>query len=481
MTEHHATADSSGETTSQAAFPELPRPVADPFAAAGDSPRGDAQLSVIAGERASQGPGNKIVTYQRKTHLAWQDSHELRYFARVRSLDNETGTWTPSVTLTDGVDEHSRPALAIDSQGYLHVVMGGHNTPLQYRRSVRPNDSSEWTPIEPFGKNTYPVLLCGPDDTLYLAAREGGHAGMELWVKPSDGSWESRGLLVARQERFSGYTAMHNDLAWSLDRRTLHMSMGFFLGRQQKEGEHPRDVAGTYQAVGYMRSHDFGATWGKADGTPVPLPATSDTVDLLAEAESNNPKPGIQHCGIAVDSQNRPYLAYVRHTPTPCQGFLMTHDEAGAWRRLDTDETVAKQWPGWGLLGCKPVMTDDDVLCILANLVPLERPGANWSPGVFGRPAFWLRDYRELHRIVWLESTDYGETFTAREVLEYDPHEGQVMPSIERPNGPNRLPAGTRPSFIYALGEDRYAEEGETIDNELWWVRVPAEGGSEST
>ena len=454
--------------------------VANPFAAAGSSARGDAQLSVIAGERASQGPGNKIVTCEGKTHFAWQDSCDRRYFARVRSLDHETGTWSPTVTLAEGVDEHSRPTLAIDSQGYLHVVMGGHNSPLQYHRSVRPHESSEWTSAEPFGRNTYPVLLCGPDDTLYLAARDGGHAGMELWRKPPDGPWESRGLLVTRQHRFSGYTAMHNDLAWSHDRQTLHMSMGFFLGRRQQGDEHARDVAGTYQAVGYMRSHDFGETWQKADGTPVPLPATSDTVDLLAEAESNNPKPGIQHCGLAVDSRNRPYLAYVRHTPAPCQAFLMTADGGGEWRRLSLGGVIAEQWPGWGLLGFKPVMTDGEVLCMLANLVPLEHPGASWNPGVFGRPAFWLRDYRELHRIVWLESTDCGQTFTAREVLKYDPNGGQVMPSIERANGPNRLPSGTRPSFIYTLGEDRYAEEGETIDNELWWVQAPATTGAES-
>ena len=36
--------------------------VGDPFAAANRN-RGDALLSVIAGERASQGPGNKIVVW----------------------------------------------------------------------------------------------------------------------------------------------------------------------------------------------------------------------------------------------------------------------------------------------------------------------------------------------------------------------------------------------------------------------------------
>ena len=45
--------------------------VGEPFAAA-DRSRGDALLSVIAGERASQGPGNKIVACRGRTHIAWQ-------------------------------------------------------------------------------------------------------------------------------------------------------------------------------------------------------------------------------------------------------------------------------------------------------------------------------------------------------------------------------------------------------------------------
>jgi hypothetical protein len=149
----------------------------------------------------------------------------------------------------------------------------------------------------------------------------------------------------------------------------------------------------------------------------------------------------------------------------------MTHDGAG-WRPLPLAEAVSEHWPGWGTLGFKPVMTADDALCILATLVPLEHPDANWSPGVYGRPAFWLREHPELGRIVWLESADYGRTFTPRDVLAYDPQQGQVLPSIERPNGPQPIAAGRRPSFLYALGLDRYAEPGETIDNELYWVRV---------
>lgn len=87
------------------------RDVQVPFAAARPG-LGDAILSVISGERASQGPGNKICACAGKTHIVWQDSYSQRYFARVRTLDRATGKWTPGAVLSEGVDEHSRPALS---------------------------------------------------------------------------------------------------------------------------------------------------------------------------------------------------------------------------------------------------------------------------------------------------------------------------------------------------------------------------------
>jgi hypothetical protein len=445
--------------------------IADPFGLA-EKGVGDALLSTIAGERASQGPGNKIVTCEGKTHFVWQDSFEQRYFARARTYDHASGEWTRPATLSEGVDEHSRPTLAINSKGYLSVVMGGHNSPLQYNRSLKPHDTSAWTETESFGKNTYPVLLAGPEDTLYLTVRDGTHSGMELWVKPEGGSWKNQGLLVARQERFSGYTAMNNDMSWGPGQASLHMSQGFFLSRRAEPGEHARDVSGLYQAIGYLRSFDSGLTWQTSDGTALSMPASSDTVDLLEQDESNNPKPGINHCGLAVDSQSRPYVGYLRHTPDPCRVSLKTLTKTGTWRDLPLGTAISSAWPGYGATQFKPVFTEDDVLCILAEIVPIEHPNANWNPGIHGLPSFWLRDHPELSRLVWLQSTDYGESFTARDPIADVPELGQLLPSIERPNGRYPIPAGTRPSFLYTLGDWRYANEGETIDNDLYWVRI---------
>ena len=49
-------------------------------------------VSNIGSERATQGNGNKIVTFGDKTHIVWQDSIDEGYFARVRTLDRKTGS-----------------------------------------------------------------------------------------------------------------------------------------------------------------------------------------------------------------------------------------------------------------------------------------------------------------------------------------------------------------------------------------------------
>ena len=113
-------------------------------------------VSEIGSERATSTFGNKLVTYGEKTHVVWQDatSPVREYLNEVRTLDHGTGQWSETVTLGTGVDNHARPVITVDHEGYLHAILGGHNSPVTYRWSVRPNDSSEWTAPETVGSGT---------------------------------------------------------------------------------------------------------------------------------------------------------------------------------------------------------------------------------------------------------------------------------------------------------------------------------------
>ena len=125
-----------------------------------------------SGRATSYGESNKIVTVGGKTHVAWLDAIAEGFRVRVRTLDRRTGQWGPIVAIGDGQDNHGGPALIVDSKGYLHIVYYPHHQPFRYRRSVRPNDASEWGPEIKFGEAlSYPVMLCAPDDTIILTAR----------------------------------------------------------------------------------------------------------------------------------------------------------------------------------------------------------------------------------------------------------------------------------------------------------------------
>ena len=80
-------------------------------------------ISEIGSERATSGNGNKIVTFDGKTHIVWQDSIDEGYFARARTLHNASGEWSPVYTLGKGRDNHARPTITVDSKGYLHVII----------------------------------------------------------------------------------------------------------------------------------------------------------------------------------------------------------------------------------------------------------------------------------------------------------------------------------------------------------------------
>ena len=438
--------------------------------AATDRP-GHALLSRIGGERATQGPGNKIVTFGGKTHVVWQDSLEERYFARVRTFDREAGEWLPGQVLMEGIDEHSRPVIAVTPDGYLHVVMGGHNSPLQYRRSKRPNDSSEWEATVHFSSGTYPVLLADDEGRLLLSFRDLRHDGLDLWEHPPVGCWRPFSRLLRRDERFGRYSAFHNGFAWAADRRGLHLSTGLFLTFQEDRGP-LNEVSGKYQGIGTLFSPDGGRHWERGDGEAVALPASPATLELMEEKVSDQPKPGLNHGGIAVDSRDRVYLAYTRHVPHPGEGLLWARSGAGDWERLPLAEAIGQHWPGFGVTTLRLSMTEDDRLCILGERVPLDHPEANWSPGERGRPAFWLRKHPELHRMIYMETADGGKTFVCRDLApEPKAGAGQHLPTVERRDGANAIEGGRLPGVLYFEGVFDYPPDGTTVDNDVYFVQ----------
>ena len=422
------------------------------------------KVSEQGSERATSGAGNKIITFGDKTHVVWQDADEKgAYLNRIRTFGHGSQKWLPPVTLNRGKDNHARPVIAVDKEGYLHVVLSGHNSPVTYRRSIRPNDASEWTKAEAVGRGTYPAVTVAGDGTLLVTMRASPKwVGVDLFAKKTGEPWRKRSRLIYRDPKYPAYAGYQTGMAWEPERRTLHFVVDFY------ESYHTTKARGAHQAVCYMRSPDGGHTWEKADGTPVKIPARPVQMDTLARhigpGQPNLPPPDILAQGsIVVDGNGVPYILYISHQEKPGQVLVATPDCKGRWKRTEVSG-LTKKWPGLRPMGCRGSFSIDQGGAFHA-LLELKPYGKGWKNGKPMRAMM----FADSEQLAWITSRDGGETFSVRAALP----SGKTIhqPNVERSAGYNEIPSGQYPPFIYFDGHSRYRKKGEIIQNNVYFIR----------
>lgn len=183
-----------------------------------------------------------IVSRDSKVHIVWAEATDPEISrekipgvpAWVATYDRDSGKLSKPVFMSFGPppnDGHNTPSITMDSQGYLHVVVGTHGAPFQYLHSLKPNDSEGgWTEATHTGnaadlRQTYVGLVCGADDTLHLVyrlwlanpERWDGQNGANLThqQKKKGGDWEAPQVLVA--PAFSDYSVYYHRL--TIDRK----------------------------------------------------------------------------------------------------------------------------------------------------------------------------------------------------------------------------------------------------------------------
>ncbi len=181
------------------------------------------QIETIAGDKAA--PVNEVwcgdwgnfgnffvmhepvVSSEKKIHLFWARPWPVKCHPGTpmyaATYDRATGKVSMPVYLGSNghqIDGHNRPAAAIDSKGFLHVILGGHATiqhpheQLKYVRSLKPNDTSAGfsKPVElPIpergeiqgdpGGSSYPSMVCDAEGTLHVFGRQ---YDVEAFVSP---------------------------------------------------------------------------------------------------------------------------------------------------------------------------------------------------------------------------------------------------------------------------------------------------------
>ena len=431
-------------------------------------------ISDCGSERATNDSG-KILNSGGKTHVMWQDVTREGYFNRVRSLDQATGIWSDPVTLDQGIDNHARGVMTIDAEGYLHCVLGGHGSAVTWCQSLRPNDSSQWTEPEDVGVGTYPVFICAPDGTLYLTLRGMGaerhQRGLDICRKPPGGAWEpARRIVKLAEEHGQAYAGFHMQMDVAPD-GALHIIVDFYEG----EDDFGR---GLHQAACYACSRDGGATWQKADGSNVRLPARPEDMDTLARntmrRHEKTPPPEIKHGGLVVTSAGAPHFFWLHHTEAPGHLIHGTVDDAGQLRQQAVSDHWEQLWPDMRAVGCRSMVRADDAIIALITLTPFND---EWEKGRPTRAMNMIE--RSDQRLVWLVSQDGGQTFSAQPFL--SPGASYNTPSLEKSVGANVIDADRMPGVLFFDGSSAYPGGGEYYDGSRSVETILADGEFQAT
>lgn len=245
---------------------------------------------VALGAAMHSGIPSMIVSRGSKIHVAWgeatdpeTDQEEIPGVpAYVATYDRETRTASEPVFMSFGPppnDGHNTPSITMDSEGYLHVVVGTHGRPFQYLRSLAPNDAhSGWTEAVRTSdhdlRQTYVGLVCDDEDALHLVFRlwrtgeehlDGGlWAALAYQRKPKDGDWEDVRILVAPPlpEYSIYYHRLTVDHAGDLFLNYDYWSTSWFY---RNEGRGPVAAGSGRAGRGWGRSvitsPDSGETW----------------------------------------------------------------------------------------------------------------------------------------------------------------------------------------------------------------------------
>ncbi|MDQ0709760.1 hypothetical protein QFZ52_002412 [Arthrobacter woluwensis] len=229
----------------------------------------------------------------------------------------------------DHYDAHNNIALAVSSDGMIHLAASMHATPMYYFKSTQLGNIRTMTRTTPMAAGapesqvTYPVFF-DVAGTLYFGYRSGvSGAGEWRYNRYQSGNWIAPQGPLFDSTGGSAYPANHGRPLRGPDGR-WHLA---WTWRSEMK-------AGANGFVSYAVSDDF-VTWYGADGTKVAGPRADGTMDPLSKTDTativdqigsfNGVATGLVSIGF--DRQNRPVIGYTRFDVTDERASEETFDD----------------------------------------------------------------------------------------------------------------------------------------------------------
>ncbi len=242
---------------------------------------------------------NSVVTLCDTQFVAYYDAEG---FLRLAKRKTGTAKWVIQKTSYKGNvrDAHNSISIMVDGNGYLHVALDHHNSPLHYFRSIVPGSLELGTSEKMTGLNeeivSYPEFYRFPNGDLLFLYRSGesGNGNLVMnYYNCKEKNWERlHNVLIDGQGIRNAYWQAFVDASGA-----IHLS---WVWRETP------DVA-TNHDMCYAISTDKGKTWKKSNGEIYSLPITQETAEIACRIPQGSEL--INQTCMYADSENQPYIA----------------------------------------------------------------------------------------------------------------------------------------------------------------------------
>ncbi len=284
---------------------------------------------------------NSVVSYKQYQYVAWYDSTGQVMVAK-RKRNNPS--WEIHQTQFRGnvKDAHNVISIMVDGAGYLHMAWDHHGGPLNYTRSIDPEEVEFSDPLKMTGDLedkgvTYPEFYKLPGGDLLFAYRYGASGAGNLVLNrysTETREWERvhDNLIDGEGER-NGYWQMCVDKAGS-----IHLS---WVWRETWDVFTNHDLC-------YARSDDGGKTWHTSTEQQLKVPITLENAEYALKIPQGSSL--INQTSITTDGKGNPYIAsyWTARGDTIPQFYVVYLDEAGWNVSQASNRTMAFSLKGGG-------------------------------------------------------------------------------------------------------------------------------------
>ncbi|NJB35075.1 BNR-4 repeat-containing protein [Croceivirga sp. JEA036] len=291
---------------------------------------------------ADNGYGNAVAVVQHPagiyhdgiTYVCYQGPEEDPY---VASYNHETKEWQGpfKVGISEmgkdpnrkkKIDNHGKPSILIDDQGYIHIAFGGHGGMRKHGENLlgnhhygknlhavskKPLDISNWETLDnisPFG--TYNQWIKMDNGDIYLFYRHGAHRSNWVYQLSTDnGRTFSEPISFLKHKRRNDMAAVDSWYPWITkgEGNELHVVFDYHLCMDVKPSTMGLGHIAKRYNVYYMKFNAKTGEWTNINNDILKTPVTREIAEaktLVAETDDNWTFQGVMD----LDSKGRPHI-----------------------------------------------------------------------------------------------------------------------------------------------------------------------------